>query len=139
MRAVEKYLVAAGVKPGTGMLDLYSAINAGHTGRYGARDAAAGGTPGTVRDKVETQMSGHRRNATRLLGGAGGGGAAGRYVPQAETPTTGALSVSTPDPLNDLSNMFAPQLLQQQQEVDTQAAEQKRRAALFGDLGRLYG
>jgi hypothetical protein len=143
MRAVEKYLVAAGVKPGMGLLDIESAINAGGVGKYNARDMGT-----TVSQKV-AGMGGHRRNAARLLGGAGGGGAAGRstpaqmqaplIVPQAETPTTGAVRVGTPDPLSPLADMFAPQLLQQQQEVDTQAAEQKRRAALFGDLGRLYG
>lgn len=65
--AVAKYLTDAGVKPGMGMLDVYSAINAGHVGRYNASDAAAGGAPGTVRDKVEKQMAGHRRKAEMLL------------------------------------------------------------------------
>lgn len=67
--AVVKYLRAAGVQPGMGMLDIYSAINAGRVGRYNASDANNGGAPGNVRDKVETQMSGHRKNALALLGG----------------------------------------------------------------------
>lgn len=66
--AVVKYLRRAGVKPGMGMLDVYSAINAGAPGRYNASDANNGGTAGTVMDKVNNQMSGHRRNAMRLLG-----------------------------------------------------------------------
>ncbi|MFD9897465.1 hypothetical protein [Mesorhizobium sp. NPDC059025] len=66
--AVAGYLRDAGVKPGMGMLDLYSAINAGRVGRYDASDANNGGAPGTVRDKVEQQMAGHRRNALALLG-----------------------------------------------------------------------
>lgn len=67
--AVARYLVEAGVRPGMGILDLYSAVNAGRVGRYNATDENNGGAPGTVRDKVETQMAGHRRNALALLGG----------------------------------------------------------------------
>ena len=76
--AVVKYLRRAGVKPGMGMLDVYSAINAGSVGRYNASDANNGGAPGTVKDKVESQMSGHRRNALALLGGGDSGQAANR-------------------------------------------------------------
>ena len=65
--AAGKYLTDAGVKPGMGMLDIYSAINAGRVGRYGASDAKAGGAPGTVRDKVGT-MKGHRLKAMQMLG-----------------------------------------------------------------------
>ena len=68
--AVVKYLRAAGVKPGMGLKDVYSAINAGRVGRYGASDEAAGGAPGTVADKV-AGMSDHQRNAVRFMGGAG--------------------------------------------------------------------
>ena len=69
--AVVKYLRDTGVKPGMGLLDVYSAINAGGVGRYNRSDTAAGGAPGTVRDKVEQQMAAHRRKAQSLLGGAG--------------------------------------------------------------------
>lgn len=67
--AVVKYLRKTGVRPGMGLLDIYSAINAGGVGRYGASDANNGGAPGTVRDKVEQQMAGHREKALALLGG----------------------------------------------------------------------
>lgn len=67
--AVVRYLRDTGVRPGMGLLDIYSAINAGGVGRYGASDAAAGGAPGTVRDKVEQQMAGHRAKAQALIGG----------------------------------------------------------------------
>jgi hypothetical protein len=70
--AVAKYLKATGVRPGMGMLDIYSAINAGGVGRYGASDANNGGAPGTVMDKVNNQMAGHRANAERLLGSDSG-------------------------------------------------------------------
>lgn len=67
--AVAKYLRDTGVKPGMGMLDIYSAINAGGVGRYNASDANNGGAPGTVRDKVEKQMGGHRAKALAMFGG----------------------------------------------------------------------
>lgn len=67
--AAGKYLVDAGVRPGMGLLDVYSAINAGSVGRYSASDANNGGAPGTVRDKVESQMEGHKAKAAELLGG----------------------------------------------------------------------
>lgn len=66
--AVVRYLRENGVQPGMGLLDIYSTINAGAPGRYNRSDANNGGAPGTVRDKVEQQMAGHRRNAERLLG-----------------------------------------------------------------------
>lgn len=77
MPAVVAYLRDAGVQPGMGMLDVYSAINAGGVGRYNASDTAAGGAPGTVADKVNQQMGDHRRRAQQLLGGIGGGGGGG--------------------------------------------------------------
>lgn len=67
--AVARYLKDAGVKPGMGLMDVYSAINAGRVGRYNASDAAAGGAPGTVADKVNNQMAGHRAKALALLNG----------------------------------------------------------------------
>ena len=49
------------------LLDAYSIVNAGAAGLYNRSDAGAGGTAGTVRDKVEKQMSGHKAKARRLL------------------------------------------------------------------------
>jgi hypothetical protein len=66
--AVVKYMLAHGFKPGMSLLDAYSTINAGAPGRYNASDANNGGAPGTVRDKVETQMAGHRAKARAFLG-----------------------------------------------------------------------
>jgi flagellar protein FlgJ len=53
-----------------GILDIYSAINAGGVGRYDRSDAAAGGAPGTVADKVNTQMAGHRAKALAMFAAA---------------------------------------------------------------------
>lgn len=68
--AAGRYLADRGVRPGHGLLEIYSAINAGGVGDqyYGRSDAHAGGAQGTVRDKVNNQMAGHRQNAARLLG-----------------------------------------------------------------------
>ena len=70
VEAAGQYLVDRGVRPGAGLLEIYSAINAGGVGDkyYGKSDTAAGGAPGTVRDKVNDQMGGHRRKAMALLG-----------------------------------------------------------------------
>lgn len=70
-KGIVSYMRDAGVKPGMGMMDLYSAVNAGRVGRYNASDANNGGAPGTVRDKVNNQMAGHRKNAERLIGNGG--------------------------------------------------------------------
>jgi len=60
VKAAGRYLKDAGVRPGMGLLDIYSAINAGGVGRYNLSDAHAGGAPGTVADKVRSmQGSGH--------------------------------------------------------------------------------
>ncbi len=67
--AAGQYLRDAGVKPGMGLLDIYSAINAGAPGRYDRSDYKAGGAPGTVADKVKFQMEGHKQKAAALLGG----------------------------------------------------------------------
>jgi hypothetical protein len=66
--AAENFLRDRGVKPGMGLPDIYSTINAGSPGLYNASDAGNGGAPGTVMDKVTNQMAGHRLNASRLLG-----------------------------------------------------------------------
>lgn len=56
--AIVKYLRDHGVRPGMGLLEVYSAINAGGVGEsfYGMSDVAAGGVPGTVLEKVQSQM-----------------------------------------------------------------------------------
>lgn len=66
--AVAQYFRANGYQPGMGLLDAYSIVNAGGPGRYNASDANNGGAPGTVADKVNNQMAGHRANAEKLLG-----------------------------------------------------------------------
>lgn len=66
--AIARYFRANGWAPGMGMLDAYSIVNAGAPGRYNASDANNGGAPGSVRDKVENQMGGHRQNALQLFG-----------------------------------------------------------------------
>jgi hypothetical protein len=67
MRSVGDYLADRGVKPGMGLLDVYSTVNAGSPGLYNRSDEKAGGAPGTVLDKVRDQMSGHKEKAMNLL------------------------------------------------------------------------
>jgi len=61
-----KYLTDAGVKAGDGLLQIYAAINAGDARKVGASDAANGGAPGTVTDKVNS-MGQHAAKADGLL------------------------------------------------------------------------
>jgi hypothetical protein len=82
--AIWSYLDGAGVKPGMGLPEIYSGINAGSVGRMNASDANNGGAPGTVADKVAS-MGPHREKAAQFLGGTwtpdpnyqGGGGSGG--------------------------------------------------------------
>lgn len=68
--AIVRYMQQAGVEPGMGLLDVYSAVNAGQVGLYNRSDANNGGAAGTVRDKVEQQMGGHMAKAEALFEGA---------------------------------------------------------------------
>lgn len=67
--AIVNYFTKNGWQPGMGLLDAYSIVNAGAPGRYTASDANNGGAPGTVADKVNNQMAGHRQKAMSLFGG----------------------------------------------------------------------
>lgn len=100
--AVAKYLRDTGVRPGMGLLDIYSAINAGGVGRYGASDANNGGAPGTVADKVNEQMAGHRQKAMALLGGD--------YTGQAAQGKQGSAPGGQQPPRNTLEEPQRPQL-----------------------------
>ena len=121
--AVAAYLKDAGVKPGMGLMDIYSAINAGGVGRYGASDANNGGAPGTVADKVNSQMAGHRAKAQRLFADIPAAGASpvsmetgqdGFAVPPAPAPamsgaTFNAISAGQPlDPVFTTEGISQP-------------------------------
>ena len=66
--AIVSYFKANGVKPGMNLLDLYSIVNTGSPGNYNHKDEASGGMSGTVYDKVNEQMAGHKAKAEELLG-----------------------------------------------------------------------
>lgn len=94
--AIADYFRKSGFKPGMSGLDLYSTINAGAPGKYSASDANNGGAPGSVADKWNKQMAGHREKAMSLIGGdytpqvpSGGGAAA--FAP---------INVPAPPPVN---------------------------------------
>lgn len=65
--AVVRYFRENGWKPGMGIEDAYSIVNAGAPGRYSASDANNGGAAGTVLDKVRTQFAPHREKVRGLL------------------------------------------------------------------------
>jgi hypothetical protein len=93
VEAAGQYLVDAGVKPGMGLMDIYSAINAGRVGLYNRSDAHAGGAPGTVADKVNNQMGGHRKKAEALLGGVM------QAPPQVSASVNGGMPSPQPAPM----------------------------------------
>jgi hypothetical protein len=93
--AVASYLRSTGVRPGMGLLDIYSAINAGGVGRYNRTDANNGGAPGTVRDKVEQQMAGHRARALAMF-------------QQSQAPNVPAVSPGNGATAMSLADMPAP-------------------------------
>lgn len=145
VQAAGKFLQDRGFKPGMGLMDMYSAINAGHVGRNNASDAGNGGAPGTVADKVNHQMSGHMAKAASLLGGAytppGAAGAPQQgQAPQAGTSLADALPGATLPTLGIAPTIIeapaGPDPVQQAQQEATarqQAAaqEQTRKAALL--------
>lgn len=94
--AIVRYFRNAGWQPGMGMLDAYSAVNAGRVGRYNASDANNGGAPGTVRDKVQNQMSAHRAKAAALLG-------------MGEAPGNALAGYNAPPPSYDMPQQQEPQ------------------------------
>ncbi len=101
MKAVEAYLTDAGVKPGSNMLDIYSAINSGRVGNPNASDANNGGAPGTVADKVAS-MAGHRMRANALLG------LDRQTVDQGGQSTTPAPQTATAAPAGGVPMSLAP-------------------------------
>lgn len=144
VQAAGRFLQDRGFKPGMGLLDMYSAINAGRVGRYDKSDAGNGGAPGTVRDKVEQQMEGHKAKAAALLGGLGGDPASGApaagQTPQAGTTLAEALGPSVTLPtLAPAMPVVIPagpepavqaQQEQQAREQKVQAAQQQKQALL---------
>lgn len=128
--AVANYFRSSGFKPGMSGLDLYSTINAGSPGRYNASDANNGGAPGSVADKWNNQMAGHRQKALAILGGAGGNsplqnmpyspqGASGSPIvnspyqppsvmPSASVAATPMAAINQIAPVVDSEGLFAP-------------------------------
>jgi hypothetical protein len=131
--AVVKYLQNAGVKPGMGLMDVYSAINAGHVGLNNRSDANNGGAPGTVADKVNNQMAGHRQNAMKLLGDMSAGMASPSPAPPpvADGPKGQEVyPVPQPSP-----SPVSPQAIPASVTAAAQTPAANPMAALFGSLG----
>lgn len=138
MQAVEAFLRDRGVKPGMGLPDIYSTINAGSPGLYNRSDANNGGAPGTVMDKVTQQMGPHRANAMRLLGMSGAGmlpsssPVAARIAASSSTApsATSSSTPTSPEPTADngdaafLASLQAiPKMLEQARQQDNAPVE----------------
>lgn len=122
--AVAKYLRDTGVKPGMGMMDIYSAINAGGVGRYNASDANNGGAPGTVADKVNQQMSGHRAKAMKIMEALQGGQQVASLDPSVGMPQQRYVGQVNPNgSIGTATQTMQPQMAPQPQQV-AQAAPQ---------------
>lgn len=147
--AIAQYFLDNGWQPGMGLMDAYSIVNAGAPGRYNASDAANGGAPGTVADKVNNQMSGHRANAEMLFGGylppatpSGMDGApatGGEYNPRNPGQFYGELAAraaeSGMDPANaaELARMFMAGTFGAENQATTDAF-----VGAGGDYGKTY-
>lgn len=131
--AVARYLKDTGVKPGMGLLDIYSAINAGGVGRYNRSDAAAGGAPGTVADKVRDQMDGHRAKAVALMGG-GAVPAAPQIVPASvESVAPAAAQPASSGPLTAYQRSRLNAMEKEGANIGPAARSQQ--AAVMGETG----
>tara|TARA_R110000851_G_scaffold41082_2_gene103319 strand:+ start:4184 stop:4954 length:771 start_codon:yes stop_codon:yes gene_type:complete len=86
--ATGRYFKDRGVKYGDGLLPMYASINAGHASKIHASDTAAGGTWGTVLDKVNHQMDGHSSRAGTWLDPS--------YVHQKSRPQVGSKESAVP-------------------------------------------
>ncbi|MBX3528082.1 MAG: hypothetical protein KF904_17920 [Rhodoblastus sp.] len=85
MGAVVRYLKDRGFKPGMSLMDLYSTINAGRPGRYGASDGN-----GTVRSHTARMIREHSGNANRFLAADGQRAAGGAFNAAREAGNFGA-------------------------------------------------
>ena len=124
--AVWSYLDGAGVKPGMGLPEIYSGINAGSVGRMNASDANNGGAPGTVADKVAS-MGPHREKAAQFLGGTW---TPDPNAPQGQTTTVSTKGTGGGISTNDLlAAMANPWLDPQQRAILTGMYEDQVRQA----------
>lgn len=108
--ATMKYLSSRGFKPGMGLMDLYSTVNAGSPGHYGASDGN-----GTVASHV-ARMSGQQSTPGFSLA----------YAPEAENMPAGPLSIESiiqqSEPVKKMPTTIAG-LLEQLDEPNKQADE----------------
>jgi len=139
--AVAKYLTSAGVKPGMGLMDVYSAINAGRVGLYNRSDEAAGGAPGTVADKVNNQMAGHRKNAMALLGGDYQISPASYETPKQEgaSPMKNVFGLGNPYPPQMTAMLGLDPTEMRRQAIFSGLAQAGARLAETGSLGGAIG
>lgn len=128
MPAVVRYLKARGVKPGMGLLDLYSTVNAGSPGRYGAKDGNT--ADATVADKVSGRaMAEHRKKAEAMFtrGGAAMSSPESAAAATAPRSYTDALQLAAQMPAGRtrdaaISYIQTQQALERTREAETEKA-----------------
>lgn len=137
--AVVQYFRSHGWKPGMSTLDAYSVVNAGAPGRYNASDANNGGAPGTVADKVNSQMAAHRANAERLLAGYGGEQSpqAAQGMPQQAPQDQQQMQIGMPQPNQMQAPQFQP--IQGYQMTQNALAIQPVQNPRFNQLAKYMG
>lgn len=133
----EAFLLSRGYKPGMGLLQAYSTVNAGSPGMFNASDAKNGGMPGTVAEKVANQFGPHFKKAAAFLGGeftptvpsaAGPSAQSGRFgvsgvePSQATAPTMATPSEPAAEKQTDVLALIAPLLQSGMQAMPAQAA-----------------
>lgn len=129
VRAVGDYFLRRGWRPGMSFADAYSIVNAGSPGRYKASDAAAGGAPGTVMDKVKSkQMAAHRRKAERAFKSNGGVVGSAPASPSVSAKTSKATGKGAPIPTSKptgssggtkpISHLYDRNTMSPQEELD---------------------
>lgn len=67
VKAVFKFFDDRGLKPGDNLLRMYATVNGGNPNAINVSDFKNGGMPGTVLEKVATQMEGHKQRAKGLV------------------------------------------------------------------------
>lgn len=140
-KAVARYLTDAGVKPGMGMLDVYSAINAGGVGPqyHGRSDTAAGGAPGTVADKVSGQMGAHRQKAEALIMNPnerlGGDGMVARNFASQIAGQMSAPMFGSPNTEGGTGGLFGPSQSPLPANVAAYATDDDKKKSMLGRIG----
>jgi hypothetical protein len=102
--AVENYLRDRGVKPGMGLAQIYSIVNAGSLDQNGQPRWAASDGNGNIASHVQNIQQNHYANADSFLSGAGAGGAKSVKVASSDGTVVAATTKSNADASGDTTD-----------------------------------